>query len=318
MFVDFLAFALANGLTTPPVTRADLLPGLNSSPPERIQPFVLPQEWASVCKPWDDWDKPAPPYRIYGNTYYVGTCGIAAILITGDDGHVLIDTGTKAGAKIILANIRSLGFDPQDIEFLLQSHEHFDHVGGMAIVAQVTGGQVHASPEAGLVMMVSGEPLANDPQFGMHDPMQTISDVRFLKGNEQRWDEQVEAYDLDAGTKLKAHRTPGHSPGALSWQWKSCEGDRCLNIVYADSLSPVSSDDYKFSDHPEYVRAYFDGLDRLAALDCDILLTPHPSHSKMVKRAETGTFEGGVSCGDYAAGKHRDLDARLVKEAASE
>ena len=43
-------------------------------------------QWAAACKDWDEWDKPAPPVRIHGNTYLVGTCGISAILIAGEDG----------------------------------------------------------------------------------------------------------------------------------------------------------------------------------------------------------------------------------------
>ena len=77
-------------------------------------------------------------------------------------------------------------------------------------------------------------------------------------------------------TTVRAIATPGHSPGAMSWQWESCEEAGCLTIVYADSLSPVSADDYRFSDHPQYLAAFRASLDRIAALDCDIVLTPHP------------------------------------------
>lgn len=112
--------------------------------------------------------------------------------------------------------------------------------------------------------------------------------------------------------------TPGHSPGALSWQWESCEGEGenriCKNIVYADSLSPISRDDYKFSDHPEYVAAFREGIAKLRGLKCDILLTPHPSHSRMVKRAATGTLKGGMTCAEYADSKTKALDERLAKE----
>lgn len=37
--------------------------------------------------------------------------------------------------------------------------------------------------------------------------------------------------------------------GALSWQWTNCEAQQCKVLVYADSLSPVSSDSYRFSQH---------------------------------------------------------------------
>ena len=52
---------------------------------------------------------------------------------------------------------------------------------------------------------------------------------------------------------LTAHFTPGHTPGGTSWSWTSCEQQRCLHIVYADSLTAVSADNYRFTDHPDLV-----------------------------------------------------------------
>lgn len=44
-----------------------------------------------ACRPGADWNEPAPPRRIYANAWYVGTCGLTSLLLTGDDGHVLLD-----------------------------------------------------------------------------------------------------------------------------------------------------------------------------------------------------------------------------------
>ena len=101
--------------------------------------------WARQCTGWDDWDKPGPPFRLFGNAYYVGTCGISAILIAGSEGHILIDGGTAAGASVIAANIDKLGFRLSDIQLLLHSHEHFDHVGGLAELQKASGAKVMAS-----------------------------------------------------------------------------------------------------------------------------------------------------------------------------
>jgi beta-lactamase superfamily II metal-dependent hydrolase len=95
--------------------------------------------WTDACEDWDDWDKPAPPFRIHGNSYHVGTCGITAVLITGDAGHVLIDGATEKGATTIAANIERLGFRLADVKLLLHSHEHHDHVGGIARLQALTG-----------------------------------------------------------------------------------------------------------------------------------------------------------------------------------
>ena len=71
--------------------------------------------WASVCAGSEDWNKPAPPVRIAGSTYLVGTCGISSILIAGNAGHVLIDAGTEQSADAVADNIKALGFKLADI-----------------------------------------------------------------------------------------------------------------------------------------------------------------------------------------------------------
>ncbi|MXO83779.1 subclass B3 metallo-beta-lactamase [Altererythrobacter aestiaquae] len=266
--------------------------------PAEFLPFV------EACKPWDDWDKPAPPFKINGNTYYVGTCGIGAILITGGEGHVLIDTGTRKGAEVVAANIQTLGFKLEDVAVILHSHEHFDHVGGFAWMREQTGAQIFASPEAAKVLE-SGVTAEADPQAGMHDPMEPVIVSKILTGD----------FTTDTPVEdMTFISTPGHSPGALSWQWNSCEGDVCLNIVYADSLSPVSKDDYRFGENPDYLAAYYAGIEKLARVDCDILITPHPSHSRMLKRMRNNNMIEPTACADYATGKIQDIKKRLAKE----
>lgn len=297
MFGRILAFAAFLGLASCAASEARTI---------GAKVTVSPVEWAENCKPWDDWDKPAPPFDIHGNVYYVGTCGISAILIQTKDGHVLIDTGTRKGADIVLANIKQLQVDPKDVKLILYSHEHFDHVEGHAFIQKVTGAPVLSAPNA-VQTFLTGKDHPEDPQSGMHEPMAPVANVIPINpGTPVHF----------GGTAFLPVATPGHTLGALTWQWESCDGDDCKAIVYADSLSPISRDGYKFSDHPDYVAKYRAGIDRLAALKCDILLTPHPSHSQMVKRAATGSFVGGVTCAEYAAKKHRDLDERLAKEAA--
>ena len=285
---------------------------LQKAPP-RIERPIAPIETAGLafdaaCKGSDEWEKPAPPVRIFGNTYYVGTCGITAILITSPQGHIVIDAGTEADADLVVANIRKLGFRPTDVKFLLHSHEHFDHVGGMARLQQLTGAQILASPAAASVLR-TGVAASDDPQTGMHKPFPTARVDRVIREGEM-----VRLGD----TILTAIATPGHTAGALSWRWGSCDGGRCRQIVYADSLTPVSRDDYRFSDHPAVVQAFRTSIAKIAALDCDILVTPHPSASKLPDRfALRAPLEDRNACRDYASSLTRQLDDRLAKEAAS-
>ena len=306
LFAKFsiLAFALVLGACASPM----------KSEPEStsVQIASDQQAFLDTCEPWDNWDKPADPFHIYGNTFHVGTCGISAILIIGADSHVLIDSGTQAGAEVVLANLGKLALEQESVDWLLYSHEHFDHVGGHAVVAQATNAKVVASTESAAVF-ASGISHPEDPQYGLHDPMTPVRVDRIVQDGETL---------MLGATQVTAIKTPGHSPGALSWQWESCEAADCKTIVYADSLSPVSSDNYRFSDHPAYLAQYRAGLARLAALDCDILLTPHPSHSQMLKRMEAGQLIANPAaetpCAVYVQGKLSDIEQRLVREAAAE
>src|SRR5690606_20646633 len=174
--------------------------------------------WAASCSDWDEWDKPGPPFRIFGDSYYVGTCGISAILVLGDEGHVLIDGGSEPGADTIVANIEALGVALTDVKLLLHSHEHFDHVAGLARLQQLSGARLLASREAAPVLS-TGRATDLDPQAGVLEAFPAA-----------RVDGTVEdgaAVQLGK-LSLTPVATPGHTAGALSWQWQSCEEDRCL------------------------------------------------------------------------------------------
>lgn len=270
------------------------------------RPAPSAQQWAAACPVDAGWDHAGPPFRIHGNSWYVGTCGIAAVLIAGTDGHVLIDSGTVAGAQIVASNIRSLGFRLKDVEVLLMSHEHHDHTGGMAALKALTGAKLIASPAAAPVME-SGTASTDDPQFGMNPGFPAVEVDRVLGP-----DEHITLGSIN----LQAIATPGHTLGALSWQWQSCDGEDCRTIVYADSLSAISNDSYRFSDHPAYLQAFRNGLAKLASAECDMLLTPHPSASDLHRRAAAGLKPDRTGCVSYAAAKLAQLDNRLAKEAA--
>ena len=282
---------------------------LQKTPPQVERP-VAPLEIAgkafdAACEDFDNWDKPAPPVRIHANTYLVGTCGIASILVTGSQGHVLIDSGTDAGAGVVAENIRSLGFRLRDVKYLLHSHEHIDHVGGIARLQRLTGAQLVASPAAAGVFR-TGTFGEGDPQAGMHPPFPVARvDQIVTDGQTVRLGELM----------FTAIATPGHTPGALSWHWGACDGGVCRRMVYLDSLNPISRDGYRFGDHPAYVAAFRSGIAKVAAVECDILLTPHPSSSQMIDRmAGRAPLHNRNACRDYAASAGKRLDDRLATE----
>lgn len=261
--------------------------------------------WIKHCKPDDAWDKAGPPFRIFGESYYVGTCGITAVLIVGDKGHVIIDGGPRDAGPLVAANVEALGYQMTDVKILLHTHEHFDHVGGLADLQWRSGASVIASKSAATVLE-SGIITENDPQAGMHAPFTPVS-VSETIGDQET---------LTLGNLvLTAIATPGHTPGALSWTWRDCENENCKVLVYMDSLSPISSDSYRFSEHPEYLGRFKSALERISVVKCDIALTPHPAAGAMFERiaSEVGLVDD-QECRLYVEDMAKALERRLERE----
>ena len=236
--------------------------------------FSSSSQQTPPCPNCPVWNAPQAPFRIFGNIWYVGPHGLTTILITSDSGHVLIDGGLPESVPQILAHIRSLGFRIEDVKLIVNTHVHFDHAGGIAELQRASGARVAASEWSAAVLKKGGV-SPDDPQSGVIAGIAPVANVETLQDGQTFRVGPLE---------LTAHLTPGHTPGGTSWTWKSCEADRCLDIVFSDSLTAVSADAYKFTDHPRLVHAFDSSYAFLRATPCDILLTTHPDASNFWDR----------------------------------
>ena len=270
-----------------------------------LQSAILP---APACADDAGWDDPVTPRRIFGNTYYVGTCGISAVLVVTDAGHAVIDGGTARGGELVLANIRALGFDPADIRYVLNTHAHVDHAGGLATLQRASGATVLAHGDA-VATLQRGRSDASDPQSGSLPPFPPVSDVTPI----------TDGHAIKLGdVELVAHATPGHAAGGTSWTWRACEAVTCRRMAFVDSLSAVSDAGYRFSAQPALLATFRGTFDRVAALPCDILVTPHPAASRLWQRIGPGATDALVdvdACRRYADGARARLATRLDDEA---
>ena len=257
------------------------------------------------------WNAPQSPFRIYGNTYYVGVHGLSSLLIDTGAGLVLIDADLPQSPPQIEANIKALGFKPQDIKLILNSYPHFYHAGGLRALQRLTHAPVLASAWSAKVLRAGGVGR-EDPQYGVPLLIEPVADVR-----EVRDGETVRLGSL----AFTAHDTRGHTPGGTSWTWTSCESTRCLNMVYADSLNPASAPGFLYSNNDRYPQALSDfekSFQLVSALPCDILLTPHTDISDTIgkwQRRQAGAtpdpFIDANACRVFV-GKARDALAQRV------
>jgi len=265
------------------------------------------------CEQCEAWNQDQAPFRIFGNTYYVGTRGLSSVLIVAPSGHVLIDGALPQSAPLIARHIEQLGFRMSDVKLILNSHVHFDHAGGIAELQKLSGAKVIVS-DAAAAALRSGEPDRADPQFRTLIPYPGADNVQTLGSRNS-----VSIGKLE----LKAIRTPGHTRGGTSWTWQSCEAERCLTMVYGDSLSAVSDDTFRYSGDERYPEAKADLLGSMKALDavaCDILVTAHPGLAQLwlvfdeQGRGDRERLVDAAACKHYAATARDRFARRLESE----
>lgn len=268
------------------------------------------------CDACAEWNEPLKPFKVYGNTWYVGTAGLGAILVTSPQGHILIDGGLPQSAPLIADNIVAAGFKLTDVKLLLNSHAHYDHAGGLAALQRVTGARVAASPASQLALE-GGGPREDDPQFAFgheHNDYARVRDVTAIKDGET----------LKVGPlSITALFTPGHTPGGTSWIWESCEGSKCVKVAYVDSLNAVSAPGFRFTDDAALLRKLEKSISAVETLRCDVLLAPHGGlfqlEEKLVlrqKSPETNPFVERFGCEVYAANARVRLNERIAEERA--
>ncbi len=131
------------------------------------------------CERCEDWNRDQAPFRVFGNTYYVGVHGLSSVLVTSPDGHILIDGALPQSAPLIARHVEQLGFRMSDVKVILNSHVHYDHAGGIAELQKISGAKVIASDIAAKVLR-TGKVSRNDPQFNVIEPFAGARNVEAL------------------------------------------------------------------------------------------------------------------------------------------
>jgi metallo-beta-lactamase class B len=256
------------------------------------------------------WDKPTEPFKMIDNVHYVGTEGLASYLITSPQGHILVDTVMPEATSQIKANIEKLGFKVADIKFLLNTHAHVDHAGGLAEMKQATGAQVVAG-EADKPLLEGGYyPGAQEDTALTFPPVKVDRTVR--EGD------KVTVGDVT----LTAHETPGHSPGCTSWAFSVKDGDATRSVLIFCSGTVALNRLVTNPTYPGIVTDYRQTFARAKDMKVDVLLAPHPEMYRMQdKRAmiSDGAPNPFVNPGEfnaYAATLEKAFEDALAKQTA--
>ena len=243
------------------------------------------------------WVQAVEPFRLLGNVYYVGTAGISSFLITTPEGHILLDTGYEENVAIIRDSIRELGFDIDDIELLITSHAHGDHVGRHAAIKELSGTRVLASESDAPTIARGGQGEGSPALFEIDRIIRDKEEITL------------------GGVKLVAHLTPGHTPGCTTWTMAVEEGDERYDVLFhcSTSFSPgvrLTGDPA----HPTRGADFRRTFSVLNSLPCDVLLLPHGHLFDLVGKMERlrngeapNPFIDAAACRNYIERSEREF-----------
>ncbi|MEJ0060629.1 MAG: subclass B3 metallo-beta-lactamase [Terricaulis sp.] len=208
------------------------------------------------------WNDAFAPFNVMANIYYVGPAGVSSYLITTPDGHFLIDGGLPQSGPIIEANIAALGFDIRDVKFLLNTHAHYDHAGGLARLQH----------DSGAVMAASAPDRA--PLEAGRIPYGPSADIAFPPVRVERVIADGDTLTL-GGVTLTAVMTPGHTEGCTSWMMDIAGPDGARHRAFFHCSATVGGQSVEPPSYPGMVEAYRATFARIRTLEADMLLANH-------------------------------------------
>lgn len=269
-------------------------------------PGLLPRVFSILHRD----NEPRAPFRIAGDLYYVGASDIASYLIVTGEGLILIDGGYDSTAPQILANIRRLGFDPQQVRILLNTHAHIDHAGGLARLKRETHAALYASPRDAVLLEAGGH---GDFFFGDKAAFAPVHVDHLLKDGEP-----VRL----GGAVLTAHFTPGHTKGCTTWTFPVVADGATRQALVLCSVTILPG--YKLVNdarYPTIAADYAKTFATLRGLPCEVFLGSHgmffglsAKRAAQIARPVPNPFVDPVGCRRYLAAAQADFERQLARQ----
>jgi glyoxylase-like metal-dependent hydrolase (beta-lactamase superfamily II) len=207
--------------------------------------------------------------EIVPDVYQLTIRGVNVILIVEEE-ITLIDIGLRGNSPQIIDFINQIGRSPQEISLIIFTHNHLDHMGGLAEMKQLTRARIaiHKADIIGTENQPSfAEAIRTPPLELLSSTLQSAISVKFNDVDIQLSGGEV----LEPLGGLEVIHTPGHTPGSISLYSPHKKlvivGDAIRNRKRTLYLPPKMAS-------TDMVQAA-DSIKKIARLDFDILCSGH-------------------------------------------
>ena len=219
------------------------------------------------------------PFRIYGNVYYVGDSWVCVHIVDTGDGLLMIDAGNCGATDMLIHAIWSAGFNPADIKWIILSHGHVDHVGGVNFMRKMFGSKIYL-----------GEPDVQ--MFKEHPELSYIYDSSNIVDSIFEPDEIIHDGDMKkfGNTEIKFYMVPGHTMGTIACFFNISDGTEVkragyyggfgFNTLQKDYLIEIGDTEYKNR------QIYLNSLDKVRNEHVDVFLGNHTNNNNLIQKLD--------------------------------
>lgn len=182
------------------------------------------------------------------------------ILILGDDGPVIIDTGHEADAATTLHLIAAEGIDPHEISLIVNTHCHWDHFGGNRALKVISDAPLATGKQTAAIFAANDREAMWLDYFGVNFVPET-ADLTWQDGD------MVEL----SGLPFEVIAAPGHAPDTILFY----QPDHKL-LISADALHEQDCGVLNVVVHGfGVVDSALTTVDRLLTYDIELALPGH-------------------------------------------
>jgi len=205
-----------------------------------------------------------------------GKTATRVFFVRGTEKIALIDSGLYGGLGDLKQGFEELGIAHRDLDLLLLTHEHMDHVGNNGWLKAETGCEIlghEARADRVADNMLNAKAIVHAFPEGEHFPLEAeyLDWMGPTEGPIDRFIKDGDVIDLGGGVEMEVVEVLGHSMAEVGFFERSTR-----TLVIADPLLPPFNPVLYLYEEPNVMRATFDKIERfLAERDVQTVLFAH-------------------------------------------